>query len=1305
MLSSTFFRASEVSEPRVSQPFRKSVDGPKEFEQEIQEEESDLRIQFNAPDSWLPSPFLESQIVFTGQPDPERELKRVWNRTKRIYSKSLPRLKSHSLSLNRQELPPDFTEIYASLRHSRSFSSALNLDLNAASLKHIEQMMDQLLDASGIPDGRHWKEVMMKMLLKICTELKPDVRQGDEIDVRHYVKIKRIAGGKYSDSFYVQGIVATKSPLHKKMLKPIQNPNILILTFPLQYQRVESEFTSLEPLIAQEREHVVNLCARLHALKPDLILVQKSVSRIALDYFLEHNLTVVQNVKISLLEAIARCTNADIIHSIDKLVLSPKMGTCKRFSFKTFMNPELSKKTFMVIEGANQEMGCTIVLRGGSDPVLKQLKQIVDLMVFVSYNLKLETCLLQDQYAQTPNIQQEEREKLSVIKSTETDPIQRALRIFRNTIISASPDVFYPLPFLLAKLKEDDTIQNILENADATDNKPSLESRYILATADAISPFTQQNIMVLSANICKGNTIPCIAPAPHFIEFYGDSDLALGQFIEDTVYGSSLNCPVKTCEKFMLHHYRTYAHNNSRITITVDSLHCPVKGMEDRIMMWSLCKTCQESTPFIPMSEETWKYSFGKYLELTFYHPHVLPRAMSCKHDIHTSHIRFFSLSNLTVRIELEKIQMFELCVPPMKRQPKPELLQIQRQEDMNMIREQIVQFYDSVVGRIQSFVYEILPTAKQQQAREDFGEMAKRAGSEKKLMLQLLQQTFISSQATDLLSLNTAYKALLEKVSLWEAEFAEFVRKNLQSESRDIRKTAAQLTRIFREEPKQQTPKEDLSLEKSEFPHIGQSPSVLKDEEPAVDAIQRRLSVQLMETEDFRYPTVNESPSLASPAVSQQYEDFMYPREFENKDHSDDEGGINAITGVTAGQMQPQVETPSAGERTSLMQTISNLWTGNTANFQPLVYPTTGKEHIFPDSNIVVREDEPSSIISFTLSSRHYKEKLQSMRSDEVQEPTVDDNHRYSIDFDDQFDNIEETLLKGTGTHVRYQFWDGNTRIHCKVFYAQQFDALRRNCGVNDVFEQSLARCVKWDATGGKSGSYFMKTKDNWLVVKQLNRLEMDALYKFAPAYFEYMSQAFFHELPTVLAKIFGFYRIGFKNPSTGKNMKMDLLVMENLFYERTISRIFDLKGSMRNRHVQSTGNDNQVLLDENLVEFIYESPLFIREHSKKILRASVWNDTLFLSKLNVMDYSLLVGIDRDTNELVIGIVDFIRTFTWDKKLESWVKETGFLGGGGKEPTIVTPRQYKNRFRDSMDKYFLLVPDKFADPSMIKKG
>lgn len=80
-----------------------------------------------------------------------------------------------------------------------------------------------------------------------------------------------------------------------------------------------------------------------------------------------------------------------------------------------------------------------------------------------------------------------------------------------------------------------------------------------------------------------------------------------------------------------------------------------------------------------------------------------------------------------------------------------------------------------------------------------------------------------------------------------------------------------------------------------------------------------------------------------------------------------------------------------------------------------------------------------------------------------------------------------------------------------------------------------------------------------------------------------------------------------------------------------------------MRNRKIQSTGKQDEVLLDENMVEFIYESPLFVREHSKKLLRSSVWNDTLFLARQNVMDYSLMIAVDESRKELVVGIVGMI--------------------------------------------------------------
>jgi 1-phosphatidylinositol-3-phosphate 5-kinase len=53
----------------------------------------------------------------------------------------------------------------------------------------------------------------------------------------------------------------------------------------------------------------------------------------------------------------------------------------------------------------------------------------------------------------------------------------------------------------------------------------------------------------------------------------------------------------------------------------------------------------------------------------------------------------------------------------------------------------------------------------------------------------------------------------------------------------------------------------------------------------------------------------------------------------------------------------------------------------------------------------------------------------------------------------------------------------------------------------------------------------------------------------------------------PTALCKIVGVYQIGVHNKITGKRSMEQVAVMQNIFYKRRISKIFDLKGSLRGR------------------------------------------------------------------------------------------------------------------------------------------
>ena len=71
---------------------------------------------------------------------------------------------------------------------------------------------------------------------------------------------------------------------------------------------------------------------------------------------------------------------------------------------------------------------------------------------------------------------------------------------------------------------------------------------------------------------------------------------------------------------------------------------------------------------------------------------------------------------------------------------------------------------------------------------------------------------------------------------------------------------------------------------------------------------------------------------------------------------------------------------------------------------------------------------------------------------------------------------------------HIKYDWTIGKRlRFSCTVYYAKQFDQLRKRCGVDDVFLKSMARSENWAAEGGKSKSNFWKTTDNRFIIKTL--------------------------------------------------------------------------------------------------------------------------------------------------------------------------------------------------------------------------
>jgi len=121
-----------------------------------------------------------------------------------------------------------------------------------------------------------------------------------------------------------------------------------------------------------------------------------------------------------------------------------------------------------------------------------------------------------------------------------------------------------------------------------------------------------------------------------------------------------------------------------------------------------------------------------------------------------------------------------------------------------------------------------------------------------------------------------------------------------------------------------------------------------------------------------------------------------------------------------------------------------------------------------------------------------------------------------------------------------------------------------------------------------------------------------------------------------------------------------------------------------------------NHVLLDDNLLELTDGRPFPLKHRAKIFFDKSIANDTEFLSVVNVVDYSILVGFDEEKHELVIGILDYIRQYDLQKKFESLGKSVGMIAGQA-EPTIIQPIQYCKRFNEAMERYFMAVPDHWS--------
>ena len=194
---------------------------------------------------------------------------------------------------------------------------------------HLRVLLDQLLVAEGVANAAEWAPVLVRLAQEAAGTLSPmALTAAGNLDPRHHIKasrradglqisrtrrcqrftgqllhhsicvhdpplplrapqVKRLAGcGAPADSAVIAGVACRKNVAHKRMRTTVSRPRVALLGGALEYSRAAagsagSKLSSFEQLMEQEHEYLRSCVERLTSLRPDVLLVERSVARCA----------------------------------------------------------------------------------------------------------------------------------------------------------------------------------------------------------------------------------------------------------------------------------------------------------------------------------------------------------------------------------------------------------------------------------------------------------------------------------------------------------------------------------------------------------------------------------------------------------------------------------------------------------------------------------------------------------------------------------------------------------------------------------------------------------------------------------------------------------------------------------------------------------------------------------------------------------------------------------------------------------------------------------------------------------------
>ena len=1017
-----------------------------------------------------------------------------------------------------------------------------------------------------------------------------------------------------------------------------------------------ARIASFDTLLEQEDKYIEILVGKILKLEPDILMVGKGVSRRAQDLLLKNNVQLLQRVKASLLNRISRQTGATIISSTDHIMNqfgAHVLGKCQRFRFivardnESWVNGEskiikngqqhiqtllknkklsnherqaalaanmlgedildgsaaiqsgLAKRgvtqTYVMLEGCPKHLGCTVVLRGANKAALKQIKSVFRFLVSAAYNMKLEMSYLKERCAR----------------------LHPDYNVEKKNLFSSSLCVDYGSPPNNRKIRPWNG---------GTNNEGIQRS-----ISGQITAFDHQSILITSVWM-TGKTQCCPAEVKG-ICYYSMQDVSLGQFLRDSCFNLSLKCQNPSCKKSVLDHSLSFVHNDGLINITVDHLDEPLptapmqanrnnmdstKQADDGsgelddspIATWTYCKECaMVVTPLAWLSENTWKYSFGKFLESFFYNRDTIMNSpqSTCTCRLQKSSTLFFGCGRLAARFTYERIRPFGVFV----RKSLPIDTTFHRAKALRQL-EKISMASSSLFFKFDKHIEKVAREARS----------LKRISDNSNLQTVMSELNRISNEV------DHAAKTLQEKIASVSDKCLHEHEGSVNDEALfrfpwHARRFLFMLTSAWNEKLSAAgqaivaMKKLSSAFQRNESGMGPNVPAIVAGDQSIEELNEGMRRLRQLHEVYSRYNLTDIHTVLPTiPGNTDQKVEMEFDDDFEDPD-----GAIDFSAEVDADVLASRrrlystnpvsqtIDTSRLGgrslskrgeqekERTSNSQikqtpgatvksAITRFFQRGGRERDPYVVDLgifhEGRPRLEPGVNgivVPVVDEQLSTVIAFSLSSKEYDNQFQTYSKIDASSPETANGLGSPLDGPNKLQadgtrnplkdpqksssgahpssnssgkqGIERRMLMRNKSHIKHTFRELDEKgqnlckFVCTTYWATQFHAVREaflspvagskdNTGdptsgsptVLDIersYILSLSSAYSWAASGGKSGASFARTLDDRFVIKCISRTELQMFLDCAPAYFEYLSKAFFHGL-YVLINLFIF-------------------------------------------------------------------------------------------------------------------------------------------------------------------------------------